>query len=243
MTTEQTSTDPGDEHSIPIPPWWRIAKPSARRAPLTREAIIEAALHVLDEEGLDRVSMRRVAEELGTGAGSLYWHVGNKEELLELVLDRVSSELELPEPEPARWQEQLKDVAREMRTLMKRHRGVARISLGRIPIGPNLVRVVEWLLMLLREAGVPDRTASLTGDLLALYVGAFAYEESLPFNSPGNAPPDQIATMIRDYFASLPPDRFPNIVARADELIAGGPDDRFEFGLEVIVQGLAAQAR
>lgn len=150
-----TLHDPGSEHSIPIPPWWRIPKPSARRAPLTREAIIEAALRVLDDEGLDSVSMRRVAEELGTGAGSPYWHVGNKEELLELLLDRVSSELELPEPQPDRWQEQLKEVARDMRTLMKRHRGVARISLGRIPIGPNLVRVVEWLLRLLRAAGVP----------------------------------------------------------------------------------------
>ncbi len=242
MAEPEPPTDPNDVQSIPIPQWWRIPKPSARRAPLTREAIIEAALRVLDQEGLNRVSMRRVAEELGTGAGSLYWHVGNKEELLELVVDRVSSELDLPQPEPSRWQEQLKDVAREMRHLMKRHRDVARISLGRIPVGPNLVRVVEWMLVLLRGAGVPDRTAALAGDLLALYVGAYAYEESLPFNPPGDAPPEQIGRMIRDYFVSLPPDRFPNTVALADELIAGGPDERFEFGLEVIVRGLAAEA-
>src|SRR3989337_2656359 len=79
-----------------------------------------------------------------------------------------------------------------MRALMKSPRGVARISLGRIPIGPNLVRVVEWLLRLLRAAGVPDRTASLTGDLLALYLGALAYEERFALQRAGqrSARPD-----------------------------------------------------
>lgn len=235
--------DPDD--GIPPPPWAPERKRrSARRAPLTREAIVDAALAVLDREGLDAVSMRRVAQELGTGAGSLYWHVANKEELLQLLIDRVSNEIRLPEPDPQRWEEQLKELGRQMRALMKSHRDIARISLGRIPIGPNTVRVSEWMLSLLRNAGVPDRTAALALDLLALYVGAYAYEESLPFPSPAgdDASPHETLAMIRDYFASLPSDRFPHTVALADELVAGGPDERFEFGLDILIRGLAAQA-
>jgi AcrR family transcriptional regulator len=213
--------------------------------PLDRDRIVDAAIAVLDREGVDRLTMRRVGQELGVGAGSLYGHVKNKEALLQLLLERVASELEVPEPDPSRWEEQVKEMARQLRRLMARHRDVARISLGRIPIGPTTVRWVEWQLALLRGAGLSDRTATLAGDLLALYVGALGYEDSLPPPDPsgeGGSFEDAIR-MIRDYFASLPPDRFPNTVAMADELVSGGPDERFEFGLDVIVRGLAAQPR
>jgi AcrR family transcriptional regulator len=204
---------------------------------------VNAALAVLDREGLDGLTMRRVAEELGTVAGALYWHLANKEELLHLLIDRVVSELELPDPDPSRWEEQLKDVGRSMRGLLKRHRDIARVTLGRVPMGPNLVRVIEWQLALLRGAGLPDSTAALTGDFLALYVGAFVYEESLPTPSPAedDASPVEMIAMVRDYFTSLPSDRFPHTVALAGELTRADRDERFEFGLEVIVHGLRAQ--
>jgi AcrR family transcriptional regulator len=201
---------------------------------------VSAALVVLDREGLDGLTMRGVAEELDTGAAALYWHVANKEELLQLLIDRIIGELELPEPDPARWEEQLKELGRTMRTVLKSHRDVARVTLGRVPLGPNLVRIVEWQLALLRGAGIPDPIAALTGDLLALYVGAFVYEESLP------APPsteneystDQMVAMLRDYFASFPSDRFPHTSELAGELTRADRDERFEFGMDVIVRGL-----
>jgi len=215
----------------------------APRAPLSREAIADAALRLLDRDGLDGLRMRRLAKELGTGAASLYWHVQSKDELLELLVDRVMAEIELPPPDPSRWQEQVKQFARESRQLMRRHRDIARITLGRIPMGPNLLRFVEWSLELARAAGIPDRAAAYAGDLLALYVGAYAFEESLELSSPlGEGPaPGQVPAMLRDYFASLPDARFPNVVALADLLVAGDADERFEFGLDVLVRGLAAQ--
>lgn len=228
----------------PEPPWWRSGRPAAAaRTPLTREGIVEAAVRVLDRHGLDGVSMRAVAEELGTGAASLYWHVRNKEALLELVVDRVLGEIELPPPEPARWQEQLKEVARTTRLVLRRHRDVARFTLGRVPLGPNLVRIAEWQLALLRAAGVPDRACAYAGDLFGLYLGAYGTEESMGPQSPtGEAlPPEAVIDMMRGYFRSLPADRFPNIVALADELMRADPDERFEFGLDVLVRGLAAQ--
>ena len=99
--------------------------------------------------------MRAVAVELGTGAGSLYWHVRGKEELLNLMVDRVIGELEIPDPDPPRWQEQTKELARDMRRLLKSHRDIARVTLGRIPLGPNSMEANERILAMLRGAVFP----------------------------------------------------------------------------------------
>jgi AcrR family transcriptional regulator len=229
---------PGD---VPEPPWAAPSRRSAGRTPLSREAIVDAALRVLDREGVDRLSMRRVAAELGSAPAALYWHVANKEELLLLLVDRVTEAIRLPDPDPARWEEQLREMAHEMLRVCRAHRDIGRITLGRIPIGPSLVRFAEWQLTLLRGAGLPDRVAALVGDLAGLYIGAFAYEESLGFRSPDgqDRPPHEIVGLIHSYFASLPPERFPNTVAMADLLVQGTPDERFDFGLDVIIRGLA----
>ncbi len=237
--------DAAADEVVPEPPWVRSRRRrKAARAPLSREAIVEAALRVLDREGLEGVRMRRVADELGTGPGSLYWHVGNKDELLGLVFERVAGEVELPPPDPERWQEQYKEVARDARRVLRAHRDIARWSLGRIPMGPNTLRVNEWQLALLRAAGIPDRVAALAGDLFGLYVGAHAFEETLGLSSPTGeeVAAEEVIAMMRGYLASLPRTRFPNIVELVDELMAGGPDERFEFGLDVLVRGLAAHA-
>lgn len=237
---------PEERAPVPEPPWLRSRRRKGPpRTPLSREAIVDAAVRVLDREGLDGVSMRGVAEELGTTAGALYWHVRNKEELLGLVFDRVAGELDLPPPDPSRWEEQFKEVAREARRVMLQHRDIARFSLGRIPLGPNALRVAEWMLALLRAAGVPDRAAAYAGDLFGLYVGAHAFEETAGLQSPTGEPlpPDEVLAMMRGYMASLPREQFPNTVELVDELMSGGPEERFEFGLDVIVLGLAAQAR
>jgi AcrR family transcriptional regulator len=231
---------------LPEPPWRRPARVTARRTPLSRDALVDAALRVLDRDGLEGLSMRRLGEELGTGAASLYWHVANKDELLELILDRVIGEIELPPPDPARWEEQLKDLYRRAREVLRRHGDVARISLGRIPVGPNSLEIMEWDFALLRGAGIPDTVAAHASDILALYLGAYAFEETLGLASPGGSelPPEQAVAMIGDYFASLPADRFPNVVAlaRNGALMSGDLDERFEFGLDLLVRGLAAHA-
>jgi len=232
--------------AIPEPPW----KPAPRggrpaRAPLSQAAIVDAAFQVVDRDGADALSMRRVAQELGTGAASLYWHVDNKDALVNLMIDRVASEVRLPEPDPARWQEQLREWLLEVRVVFQRHPGIAVLTLGRIPVGPNLVRWSEWTLGLLRGAGIPDRIAAFAGDLLGLYLGATGYEATLPAPSAGGAPvsAEESTAMVRGYFASLPPDQFPNVLATLDELFSGGPEERFELGLDVILRGLASYAR
>jgi AcrR family transcriptional regulator len=232
--------------AIPEPPWQAGARQRPARAPLSREAIVDAALRLMDREGAAGLSMRRVADELGTGPASLYWHVANKDALIDLLIDRVAGEVPLPEPDPDRWQEQLRDWLVGVRRVFDRHPGVAALTLGRIPTGPNVLRWAEWTLALLRGAGIPDRIAAFAGDLFGLYLGATGYEAALPpMTSATGEPltPDEMTATVRDYFASLPADQFPNVLATLDDLFGGGPDERFELGLDVILRGLASYAR
>lgn len=231
------------EPDVPEPPWLRTKRRRAR-AQLTREGIVEAALRVLDSEGAAGLSMRRLADELGSGPGAIYWHVANKEQLIQLVFDRVIGELPLPEVDPPNWREQLKQAARDARDAMKRHPGIAELSFGHIPLGPNAIRYHEWHLSVLRAGGLPDRVAALAGDLIHLYVDSFAYEESIGMSTPSgeDTPIAEFIDQMRDYLASLPADRFPNTTELADLIVSGGPDVRFEFGLDIIVGGLAAHA-
>ena len=234
---------------LPPPPRLpsRAAQPK-RREPreraLTRDAIAAATLKIVDAEGLDAVTMRRVAQELGTGAASLYAHVAGKDELLELVVERVIGEVPIPdEPDPAHWQEELKDGMRMIRAAIGGHRDLARAIFARIPFGENALGGAEWMIRTLRAGGLPDQVIAYACDLLPLYVTAVAYEESLYAGE--NVTPEvmlEFNESMRRYYASVPADRFPNIVALATELTTGTGDERFEFGLEVLVRGLAAMA-
>ncbi len=251
MDSAQDSPPPAASQSLMatdgIPePAWRAGERAthALRVPLTRQAITEAGLRVLDRDGIDGLSMRRVSEELGTGPASIYWHVRNKGELLQLLYERVMEEVRLPAPDPSRWTEQLRELARQVRDIMRRHRDIARISLGRIPSGPTIAGLTEWLFQLMSPAGIPDRTVAYLADLFGLYVGAYTFEESLGMASPTgeDLPPDQIVTMLRDYMASLPADRFPHIHRALDHIFDPDVDARFEFGIDVILRGLLTYA-
>jgi AcrR family transcriptional regulator len=242
----QTHTfDDGGTPEVPEAPWLKAPRKPRERVHLSREAIVDGALRLLDREDAGGFSMRRLADELGVGAGAVYWHVENKEQLLQLVFDRAIGELPMPEPDPARWREQVKQAARDERAMMTRHPGIAQLSFGRIPVGPNAVRYLEWHLSILRSGGLSKRVAALAGDLIYLYIGAFSFEECLGVAVPSGEDGSvrDFIGQLREYFASLPADRFPNLSELAGELTAEGPDPRFEFALDVLLDGLAAQSR
>jgi AcrR family transcriptional regulator len=226
------------------PPWTRAPQPGPqrRRDPLTQEAIVDAALAMLDSAGLDALSMRRVARSLGTTAGALYWHVGSKDGLLDLVFDRIIGEQPIPDPEPERWQEQVKEVARTMRATILRHRDVVRLSIGRVPMGPNALRYSDRLLALLRAAGLPPQLALSGQQLLISIVNGFAIDETGEGGQPPTVEPPPDATAARDYVAALPRDRFPHLVELADQFAAEDADERFELLVDLFVTGLAQRA-
>ena len=246
------SPDAGDP-DIPSPPWQRTPeRPSRRRRdPISRDAIVSAAIDLLDREGLAALSMRKLADELGAGAASLYWHVGSKDGLLDLVMDEIIGEGNVPDPDPGRWQEQLKQVARDQRAASLRHPWIVRVSIGRIPMGPNALRYSERILAILRAGGLPPRLAVQGYLLLIATVNGFTIDETGVDDVPdpaANVPPidpdsrQQAANMARDYIASLPAELFPTMTGLADEFALADPGERFEILLDIFVDGLARRA-
>jgi AcrR family transcriptional regulator len=244
--------DEPNSPDIPPPPWQRAPdRPSRRRRdPISRDAIVTAAIGLLDREGLAALSMRRLAQELGAGAASLYWHVGSKDGLLDLVLDEVIGEGKIPDPDPEHWQEQIKQVARDQRAASLRHPWVVRISIGRIPMGPNALRYSERILAILRAGGLPPHLAVQGYLLLIATINGFTIDETGVEDGPEptgalSLDPDalqQVANQARDYIAALPAEVFPNMTTLADEFALADPSERFELLIDIFVDGLSRRA-
>lgn len=219
-------------------PPWRTPPRRGRPVPrpqLSRELIVDAALKVVESDGGEALTMRRVADEIGVSASALYGYVASKEELVQLVLEQIIAEVPIPSP-GGDWQDLVKTFAREMLGIFKRHRGVAALTMGRVPFGPSMLAGSEYMLSQLRAAGLPDQVTAFVGDLGGLYVGAIAYEQEVtPI-----AESADFAEQAAKWLKSLPRDQYPNTVELADRLVAGSADDRFEWGLDVIVRGLAS---
>ena len=235
-----------EQRELPAPPWARTPQrePRRRREPLTQAAIVDAALEVLDADGLELLSMRHVARTLNTTAAALYWHVGSKDGLLDLIFDRVIGEQPVPDPDPDRWQEQVRDVARTMRRTILGHRDIVRLSIGRIPLGPHALRYADRVLAILRAGGLPDQVAVAGLQLLMSIVIGFAIDETGEGGQPpaDRPPPQAAAAMVRDYIGSLPREQFPHLVDVADHIAAADADQRFELLLDFFVDGLAQRA-
>jgi len=201
--------------------------------------IVAAAIEVLDEAGFAGLSMRRVAERLGTGAASLYAHVSGREELLELVFDALVGQVRLEEPDPARWREQLRRLLRDLRDILASHTDAALAGLGRVPTAPQTLAAAEVLTGVLQAGGLTDRVVALGFDQLVLYVSASAYEAGL-YRKTDPAELQRYWAGIRAFYASIPPGRYPVLTAIAPDMTGADDDERFEFGLDLIIAGLEA---
>jgi AcrR family transcriptional regulator len=221
------------------------SEPRERKEPLTTQRIVDAAMSLMKRDGYDNVSMRSLARELDTGPASLYAHIANKDELDQHVIDRISAMLEIPEPDSDRWQDQLKEVLRETLQLYRQHPGSARAAMGMIPTMEGGLGAAEGILAIALAGGVSPQAAAWFCDLAAAYVGAIAYEETIwlarESSTPAGQEPDHeaIDEQLREVMAGLA-DRFPLIHRYAEEMTAGDGDERFEFGVDILVNGLAA---
>jgi AcrR family transcriptional regulator len=232
--------------ALPPPPRRvsRRPKASPRRTGLSVEAVVEAAIAVLDEAGVAGLSMRRVADQLGTGAASLYAYVSGREELLELVFDELIGRVPLPEPDPERWREQLHESLGQLLEILSSHRDAALAGLGRIPTSPKALAGAETLTAVLRAGGLSDRAVALGLDQLLLYVCACAFERGL-FAHSGMTEVEVEAYFadIDRFYAALPAERFPVLASIGEEMATFDGEERFEFGLDVLIAGLGAVDR
>jgi AcrR family transcriptional regulator len=216
------------------------------RTPLTRERVLRTAVELADREGLDGLTMRRLAEELGAGAMSLYHHVPNKEDLLGGMIDLVFGEIDLPTTDVA-WQEAMRRRAHSTRAALNRHRW----AVGRMEgshAGPASARVHEAVLACLREAGFSVELTIQAMSVQDAYIYGFALQEKdLPFET---AQESADVAGRQGWDDGDLAEEFPYLA----EVVAGhvakvGYDfgEAFSFGLELILEALehrrgAAQA-
>src|SRR5262245_26972220 len=149
------------------------------RERLSRERIVEAALHVMDTEGLDAVSMRRVAREVGAEAMSLYHYVSDKDDLLQAVCDKVMAGFEFP-PGRGDWASQVRAGARAWRRLLQAHPDLMRLfalTHGPDPRSPDSLRPTEFALGLIREVGLSDRDTVQAFHAFGGYIQGFVLME------------------------------------------------------------------
>ncbi|WP_255546725.1 TetR/AcrR family transcriptional regulator [Glaciihabitans sp. dw_435] len=221
--------------------------PSAtRKVPITADRITEAALEIVAAGGYDALTMRNVAARLETGPASLYAHVVNKADLDELLIGRLCSQIELPQPDPARWREQIADVCTQLRDQYLSYPGISRAALAIDVTDLDVLRVNEGMLAILIAAGIAPQSAAWSIDALFLYVGAYAMDIAV---ADTEADPDKqrFTTEHRSdliaRFESLPADRFPNIRTYATELTSGTAHSRFDFTLGLMLGSITPSTR
>jgi TetR/AcrR family tetracycline transcriptional repressor len=210
-----------------------------KRQPLDQAQVVRAALALLDDVGLDELTMRRLAEYLGVKAASLYRHVHNKDELLALLGDEISSEIPAP-PDTGTWQEQLTTMAWNVRRGLLAHRDAARVLANSPPVGPRRLKHIEAVLRVLRAAGLRDRDAARAAYHVNNFVTEFAADEAR-FAAYAAAPGSSRRKLFADarkHFASLPREEYPTIVALAGHLTEDAQDDLFQFGIEMSLRGI-----
>ncbi|WP_242882175.1 TetR/AcrR family transcriptional regulator [Actinomadura litoris] len=226
------------------PPQADPTSPAPRKRPITPDRITDAALQVIATEGYDALTIRRVAAVLGTGPSSLYAHILNKDDLDDLLIARLCAEIEIPEPNPARWREQILDVYGQIRDQYLKYPGVSRAALAMVPTHLETLRVGEGILAILLAGGIDPRTAAWTLDALTLYVSGYALERSLVQQRQRRREDAWVLSReeLIDRFGALPADRFPYTRRYAPELTSGTGHDRFDFTLTLIINNLTTRS-
>ncbi|MFB9473271.1 TetR/AcrR family transcriptional regulator C-terminal domain-containing protein [Nonomuraea salmonea] len=224
-------------------PWSKPAPP--RRPALTREAIVAAAIALADAEGLDAVSIRRVAAELGARTMTLYSHIERKEDLLALMADEIAAEAHAAEPLPDDWREALLLLARLERDLVRRHPWRVDLISQRVAVGPNGLRHVEQKLAAIGKLGVERLTAWRILAAFNDYMTGFVIRQALEraaSREAGISEAERAAPAephVRELIAG---GEFPLLGPMIEQGVQGA-DDNFERGLGWVLDGIEAHLR
>lgn len=214
-------------------------KPQAEPA-LDQRQIVQAALGLLDEVGFDGLTMRNLAKKLGIKAASLYWHVRGKQDLLSLLAEEICSSMGEPD-RTLSWRNQLEMQAHELRRVLLAHREAARVlASSGPPSGPNRLRLTEIGMRTLLDAGFTHKDAAYAGFLLNDYVTMFVLEETRHADVEADSASEDASSDIQNWKETLPPADYPSLIALADYLVETGGDERFQFGIEILRNGLEA---
>lgn len=239
-------TDPRQRRAARhAPPPEDPAPPVPRKTPITPDRITDAALQVVATEGYDALTVRRVSAVLGTAPSSLYAHIVNKDDLDDLLIGRFCAGIDLPEPDPSSWRDQILDVYGQIRDQYLKYPGLPRAALAMVPTNLETLRVSEGILAILLAGGIEPQTAAWALDALTLYVNAYALERSLVLQRRQHHDHEWVLSReeLVDRLSALPADRFPHTRRHAAELTSGSGHDRFDFTLTLIIDNLVRAPR
>ncbi|MEV5826468.1 TetR/AcrR family transcriptional regulator C-terminal domain-containing protein [Spirillospora sp. NPDC052242] len=231
--------------AAPASVWVRPEKARREQPALGRDQIVDAALELLDAEGLGGLSMRRLGTRLNAGATSVYWHVANKDELLELALDRVMAEVTVPPPDGEDgWRASAAGYARSLRTMIHRHPWTVTLFGVRPMLGPNATRVMDEAIGAFAAAGFAGLDLEYAWSLVVDYViGAAGGEAGWQANQAGASPADWIGA-LGPYLERVGAER-PLLASHVRDVWANETGDvlegRFAFGLACVLDGIEAR--
>jgi AcrR family transcriptional regulator len=226
---------------VESPPRPRSTRDRPAKPALSEDGILDVALRILRAEGLEAVTMRRLAAELDTGPASLYVYIKGRDELLNALLDRVGGSMELEEPDPARWRDQVHRLVRGLLDALEAHPGIARVAVANIPTGERALTVADNMMGLLLAGGITPQDAAWACDILPLITTASAVETAT-YQERGDDE-GETGERIAEVFGSLRPERFPNITRYTSELTSGDSDERFRFAVDTFLDGLVARSQ
>ena len=210
--------------------------PSTKRVPLSRQRVIEAAIRLADARGIDALTMRRLAQELGVEAMSVYYYVANKDDILDGIVEVVLDECELPEA-GEEWKSAIRRTAISTHEVLVRHPWAANLILSGAGTGPGRLRYMEGILGALRRAGFSAEMTDHAYHALDSHIMGFTlWQVGMNLGSE-----EDLKQMAGQFLAQLSVDDFPHLAEHIEQhLKPRDPEDvgEFEFGLGLILDGL-----
>lgn len=216
---------------------------ATNRVPLTPRTVVEGALALADAEGLEAVTIRRLAKELGVTPMALYWHFRSKDELLESVAASIFEEIDLSVDASARWQEQLRALLGSMVSVLRTHPSTAILLSTRTVSSEGSLRATEVALDILGRGGFsPTEATQIARHALSTVTNLVSGEPGVVAREESGKLID-VRRRARLFLESLPPERYPRLVEAATPLSEGvDPDAYFAFGLDLLLAGIEAMA-
>ncbi len=208
------------------------------RVPLSRDRILDGAIALADAEGVEKLTMRRLAADLGVEAMTIYYHVPNKDAILDALVERVIGEIELPEP-GAEWRSALRSLALSAYEVLGRHRWATRLMLGpgRAP-GPMRMRYMDTILAVLTDAGFEPTVADHAYHALEGHVMGFTlWEAGMNLGTR-----EEVQALGRAFLAQLEVATYPSVAAHIEHHLEPrrpGDEGSFAFALDLLLDGLA----
>ena len=220
--------------------WWRdryLQRLRARGRGLNMDQICQAALKVVDEDGLHELTMRRLADELGTGPASLYRHVSSRDDLLVEVADLVLAELDAPDP-GLHWREALEHLAHDLRRVLVGHRGLVVVSSNAPLLGPNAMRIRELFWSVMDRDGCEAEFAVQTYSAVMHFVVCSAIFGAGAARRGNTAWTGEASSGLDELLDLLPARRYPTVLKFSGYADRPDPERDFGFGLRALLNGL-----